>query len=228
MDSKLPLASEPNYNATMHCCFRLSFTRAFTVLIIATTCHVAPLAFAQRQQPTPTILKGPADWRFERLPIPPGFAPDIKWTGFEEARFAPGMFVTTSSNYFTYALTVSVDGIAPIITADVKDFLDKYFKGLSTGVGRRKGLAPDASQLGAEVTAVKTDKELPARFTAKVPFFDTFNDGRKILLNMEITVLPRSTAKKNFVVLLISPQPTEAAVWKQLRAIATSVEKMEN
>jgi len=54
--------------------------------------------FGQGKNATPTILKGPADWRFERLPIPPGFAQDIKWTGFEEARFAPGMFDPSSAN----------------------------------------------------------------------------------------------------------------------------------
>ncbi len=191
----------------------------FVAMLLATPC-----VFAQRQQPAPTILKGPVDWRFERLPIPPGFAPDVKWTGYEEARFAPGMFITTSSNYFTYALTVSIDGTASITAADLKDFLDKYFKGLSTGVGRRKGLTPDASQLGAEVTVVKSNAPTPSRFTAKVPFFDTFNDGRRILLNMEITVLPKVETKKNFVVLLISPQPSNATVWEKLRSIGKTVE----
>jgi hypothetical protein len=46
-----------------------------------------------------TVLKEPADWRFERLPIPPQFAPDIRINGFEEVRFAPGMFDVVS-NYF--------------------------------------------------------------------------------------------------------------------------------
>lgn len=169
-----------------------------------------PRAFAQRPHPAPTLLKGPADWRFERLPIPPGFAPDIKWTGYEEARFAPGMFSTASTNYFTYVLAVSVEGTASIGTNDLADFLDKYFKGLSTGVGRRKGLVPDPAQLGAKVTATK---DAPNQFTARVPFFDTFNDGRRIVLNMEITALPRVAEKKTLVVLLITPQPVEAPIW---------------
>lgn len=183
----------------------------------------SPCAFGQGKTATPTILKGPADWRFERLPIPPGFAPDIKWSGFEEARFAPGMFDTSSANYFSYALVVSVEGTKPIETADVQDFLDKYFKGLSIAVGRRKGLTPDASQLGATVTALKSESGSSPQFEATVPFFDTFNDGRKIVLNTRITVIPRADAKRTFVVLLISPQSKDAEIWKTLRNIGEEV-----
>ena len=182
-----------------------------------------PNASAQRKQPPPTILMGPADWRFERLPIPPRFAPDIKWSGYEEARFAPGMFDTESPNYFTYALAVSIDGTEPVVADDITDFLDKYFKGLSIGVGRRKGLSPDPTQFGATVTAMKTKEGALPRFLAKVPYFDTFNDGRKILLNIAITVIPKPESEKTIVVLLVSPQQAEAPVWKQLRAIGKTV-----
>lgn len=170
---------------------------------------------------------GPADWRFERLPIPPGFARDIQWTGYEEARFAPGMFDTQSTNYFTYALAVSIEDKVTVTDAHLKDFLDKYFKGLSTAVGRRKGLTPDPAQLGATVTAVKAESEAdsPTRFSATVPFFDTFNDGRKLLLNLEITVHRKPDSGKILLVMLISPQPKDAPAWTRLRAIGKTVEE---
>src|SRR5579864_1366219 len=83
----------------------------------------AGLALAQPPRPdvTPTILKGPSDWRFEKMPTPPGFAPDIKLTGYEEARFAPGMFETSSANYFTYVLVISADGVQDLDSAALKD-----------------------------------------------------------------------------------------------------------
>jgi len=195
----------------------------FLYLLVVICVSFGPSAFGQGKNATPTILKGPADWRFERLPIPPGFAPDVKWNGFEEARFAPGMFDPSSANYFSYALVVSVEGTNPVEKADVQDFLDKYIKGLSVGVGRRKGLTPDASQLGATVTALKSESGSPAKFEAIVPFFDTFNDGRKIILNLRITVIPRADEKRTFVVLLISPKPTDAEIWKTLRSIGEEV-----
>lgn len=101
------------------------------------------MAIAQpRPDMTPTILKGPSDWRFEKMPTPPGFARDIKLTGYEEARFAPGMFDTSSPNYFTYALVFSVDGAQDLDSAALKDFLEKYYRGLSVGLGRQRDSRP--------------------------------------------------------------------------------------
>jgi hypothetical protein len=68
---------------------------------------VGLLALVASAQGPATILKEPVDWRFERLPVPAPFAPDIKLTGFEEARFSPGMFDTSSANYFTYVMVKS-------------------------------------------------------------------------------------------------------------------------
>src|ERR1700720_3090400 len=100
-------------------------------------------AFASAQGPATTILKEPLDWRFERLPVPAPFAPEIKLTGFEEARFAPGMFDTASPNYFTYVMVISADGSPELGRSGIEDFLQKYYKGLSIGVGQHKGLTPD-------------------------------------------------------------------------------------
>ena len=76
------------------------------------------------QQKAATILKSPTDWGFERMDFPLGFAPGIKFTGFEEIRFAPGMMDTTKSDYFTYAFVVSIDGQKNLNLSDIKDFLN--------------------------------------------------------------------------------------------------------
>lgn len=171
-----------------------------------------------------SLLKGPAEWRFERMPTPPGFAPDIRLAGFEEARFAPGMFDPASPNYFTYVLVISADGSKELATADIKDFLQKYYRGLSVNVGRRKGLTPDPQQIDAEVAPMRSGSDAGNRYTAKVTFFDTFNDGRKTILNLEARVVPRPASKKTYLSFLISTQPRDAAVWGTLRAIEEQVD----
>ena len=134
------------------------------------------------------------------------------------------MFDPSSPNHFTYALAISIEGTSAIGAAELKDFLDKYFKGLCTAVGQRKGLKPDPKEFDAKVEESTTDPKRPGHFTAKVPCFDTFNDGRKLLLNMEIAVIPKTDEKKTLVVLLISPKPSDGEIWKQLRTIGQSVE----
>lgn len=185
----------------------------FILMLLFNACITS--IFAQRAQPAPTMLLGPADWRFERLPIPPGFARDIPWTGYEEARFSPGMFDTKSATHFTYALSICIDGTPEIQAKELKDFFDKYFKGLSTLVGRGKGMQPDPAVFNAEVTP----RDKAGLFSARVPYIDTFTDGRQITLNLEIDVRPQPASKKTQIILLISPQPADAEVWKQLHLI---------
>jgi hypothetical protein len=55
------------------------------------------------------------------------------------------------------------------------------------------------------------------RFTARVTYFDTFNDGRKVTLNLEAHAV--SSAAKTYLTLLISPQATGAPIWQTLREI---------
>jgi hypothetical protein len=164
---------------------------------------------------TATLLKEPADWRFEAMAMPPGFAPDIKLTGLEEIRFAPGMFNTGSSNYFTYVVALLTGGAPELGAADLKDFLEKYYRGLSLAVGRGKGLSPDPGQMKAEVKQAKAKNS----FTAQIFFFDTFSDGRKITLNVEAQVVPRPVSKQTLLLLLVSPSAKDAPVWQILREI---------
>ena len=185
----------------------------FALLLLIFTCVAS--AVAQHSQPAPTMLPGPANWRFERLPIPPGFARDISWSGYEEARFSPGMFDTKSGTHFTYALSICIDGTPEIQAKELKDFFDKYFKGLSTMVGRGKGLKPDP----VVFNAVVTPGDKAGLFSAKVPYIDTFTDGHPLTLNLEIDVRPKPEIKKTQIILLISPQATDATIWKQLHEI---------
>lgn len=167
--------------------------------------------------PTATVLKEPTDWRLEIISIPPGFAPDIELKGLEEIRFAPGMFDTASSNYFTCVISLLLDQEPTVGAAELKEFLEKYYRGLSLGVGRKKGFSPDVAQMQAEVASIQSDTA--NRFTGHMVFFDSFSDGRKIRLNVEARVIPLVATKQTCVILLVSPSDTKKPIWKTLREI---------
>ncbi len=48
------------------------------------------------QEVQPRMMTLPQEWEFEYLEFPLAFAPDLEYNGFEELRFAPGMFDTAS------------------------------------------------------------------------------------------------------------------------------------
>lgn len=174
-----------------------------------------------RGQPTPTaiLLKEPTDWRLETMPLPPGFAPDLKLAGTEEIRFAPGMFDPASATYFSCVLGLIVHAAPDFSAAELKAFLESYYQGLSISVGQRKGLKPDRTQMNATVRSAGAGPEGRVRLTATVDFFDTFSDGRKITLNVEADVLPLPKSGNTGLILLVSPSPTDGPVWTTLRGI---------
>ena len=174
---------------------------------------------ANAQVATPTLLLAPVDWRFEAMPLPPRFAPKVKWTGFEEIRFAPGVFDNSSPNYFSYVIALSVNGTSAIDAAGIKDFLETYFRGLLPRVGQRKGLTVNASQIAAEIAPAQTKPKTNARCQGTVAIIDTFTDGRKTTLNVEADVLPQEALKKTHVLLLLSPRTRDSKIWKTLRGI---------
>ncbi len=170
-----------------------------------------------RAAATATFLEGPADWRLETMPVPPGFAPDIACRGAEEIRFAPGMFDPGASDYFTCILALLLEDAPDLGSEAIKDFLEKYYRGLSIGVGRRKGLAPDPQQMVAGLESAPPGAGATSRFVGHIVFFDTFSDGRRITLNVEALVVPRPEQRQTGLVLLVSPSAGTAAVWPTLR-----------
>jgi hypothetical protein len=183
--------------------------------------QIANAAPAPRAAASAAILKEPADWRLETMTLPPRFAPSLKVTGTEEIRFAPGMFDNTSRTYFTCALAIVANDAPQLGTAEIKNFLEQYYRGLSASVARRNGASPDVAQMKAVVQTVPPTMN---RFTAQVDFFDSFTDGRKILLHVEAVALPLAPKKQTCLILLVSPGAKDKDVWPTLRAIGAKAE----
>ena len=172
---------------------------------------------------TAAVLKEPTDWRLENMSVPPSFAPDVKFKGTEEIRFAPGMFDTTSNTYFTCALAIVADDVTEMGAPEIKDFLERYYRGLSTSRARRKGTPPDPAAMQAVVNPV-SGSDAKNRFSAQVVFFDSFSDGRKVTLNVEAAVIPRPAKKQVCLILLVSPSAEDSDVWPTLRDIGKKAE----
>jgi hypothetical protein len=178
-------------------------------------------AFAQNQNSAALILKTPADWGFERYDFPIDFAPGINYKGFEEIRFSPGMMDTASAFYFSYIFAVAINDSVNLNEADIEDFLNKYYQGLSASVGKSKKLNPDTAQMKATVTNVPTPPNSSVKsYNAGISFFDTFSNGHKIFLSMEIeTSYNKSNHNTYMVVIVSAADKDKTEVWNKLREI---------
>jgi hypothetical protein len=189
-------------------------------LYLTLTLLISTSIVTNSQENKPEILLGPANWEFERFPLPPAFAPQITYKGFEELRFAPGMFNKDSANYFTYAFVAQIDTLTKISENDVKNYLVYYFKGLCSSTAKDRKLTIDSTQISATVNKIKkTGSENWTRYDGTVNLFGVFADGAPVKLNMDISVANNQAGKKTYIFFLASPRVRNDAVWKQLYKI---------
>ena len=173
-------------------------------------------------------IDAPSDWKKETIKFPLDFAPDIIHQGFEELRFAPGMFNPKSDSYFSYTFFWWLKGKQNFTKESLEDNLEKYFKGLCKEVGNSRKLKIDLNKINARVMDYKQNglqgKSFNNIYHAKIDMFDPFNKGEELLLNMEIAVLDNRDQNKTIITFCASPKSFEEPIWKQLREIRDSLQ----
>lgn len=176
-------------------------------------------AIAAQQQPPPELLpQAPADWRFERIDFPLSFAPELPYKGFEELRFAPGMFKPDTDTYFTYVFAMKITEEVALDAAALQSLLETYFRGLCRAVAKEKKFDIDVSKISAQVRSGQTDTPTVRHFHATVASFDPFVTGKPLTLNLEMMVIKVSQADHR-IFAAVSPRPTDSPVWKTLRTL---------
>jgi hypothetical protein len=174
---------------------------------------------ANGQNTKPQLLKGPANWEFERFTLPPVFAPDFPYKGAEELRFSPGMFNKDSANYFTYAFVAQLDDITAISPNEIRDYLLKYYKGLCNSTAKDRKLVIDTTKITAAIEKKKGTAAKEIIYNGAVNLFGVFADGAPVKLNIEVKVLMDTAAKRTYLVIIASPLEKTDALWKKLYEI---------
>jgi hypothetical protein len=159
----------------------------------------------------PLLPETPKDWRHERLEFPLSFAPDIELEGYEELRFAPGMFQRGSDTYFSYVLALRLEGTVEVDVPFLDSFLERYYRGLCQAVAEGRDLKLDLDAIHADVTRTREG------FRAEIDLFDAFAAGEPLHLRLDLDVHARP--RQTEILGLASPLPEDQPVWTELRSI---------
>jgi hypothetical protein len=184
--------------------------------LVAIAAFVISTLITHAQEHKAQLLMQPANWEFERFPLPPAFAPSITYKGVEELRFAPGMFAKDSSLYFTYVFVVQLDDVVSISEAEIRDYLLNYYRGLCRVTAKDRKLVVDTTQI---TVSVKEQRNLPANekiYDASADIFGVFADGAPVKLNLEIKVLADSPGRRTYLYILASPREKSDPTWNTL------------
>lgn len=161
-------------------------------------------------------IETPKGWRTETLSLPTGFAKDMKLTGFEEVRFAPGMFKPDADDFFTYCFVFCLPGQAPPSQKVLTEELLKYYRGLAVAVTRRSGVDVKPASFTLKITPVKDSK---TKSRAVMTWVEPFATRKPQTLNLEIESVLDSAIKGCLLKIAVSPKPHNGEVWKPMRKL---------
>ena len=180
---------------------------------------LASAALLAAQERTKFKLAAPPRWAGETIPLPPGFAPDMKVKGVEHIRFAPGMMDPKSDTFFSYAFAFELEPKPALTEATLKEEFLKYYRGLCKAVlrGERPVIDPSEFTLALKQKKSQTSAKGVTRYEAQLKWVEPFATKKEQTLNLEIQTWSRD--KRNYVFACVSPQKRNAAIWKQLHKI---------
>lgn len=165
----------------------------------------------------------PDGWRTETLSLPTGFAKDMQLTGFEEVRFAPGMFQPDADDFFTYCFVFCLPKQNPPDRKELTKELLKYYRGLAVAVTRRSGIDVKPDSFTLTITPVKDSK---TKSTAVMKWIEPFVTRKPQTLHFEIESVTESSINGCLLKIAVSPQRDESAVWKPMRQLLKDAKVM--
>ena len=187
-------------------------------------------------------LNAPANWRTEKVTLPPPFAPKVKLKGKAQVYFSPGWSKTKSDQFFTYTFLFETKAEPKFDKKVIETELLAYFGGLASAVSRGKidpatfkmnvkavknATKPEAeNEAEAEPDPKSNSKSTSSKnFQAELKWTEPFFTKSEQTLHMEIVARFDAAKNKNYLIVGVSPQDpksrTKASskVWQQLRKI---------
>lgn len=171
---------------------------------------------AVAEEPIRVEIDTPKGWRTETLSLPTGFAKDMKLTGFEEVRFAPGMFRPDAEDFFTYCFVFCLPNQTPPNQKVLTEELLKYYRGLAVAVTRRSGIDVKPASFTLKITPVKDSK---SKSRAVMMWIEPFATRKPQTLNLEIESVLDSSIKGCVLKIAVSPKPHDEDVWMPMRKL---------
>jgi hypothetical protein len=185
------------------------------------------LATAAAGQPekAPYQVPAPKGWGKETIELPPQFAPEVKWKGVEELRFAPDWMKADADTFFSYAILFWLPDDQKTDPKTLEKELLAYYRGLAKAVleGKKQKVEVGDFTLTIKEAKDKTGKrpggETYSAFAGELKWVEPFTTGKPQILRFDIQTWHSAKHNRNCVFICASPQPETAEVWKKLREI---------
>lgn len=151
----------------------------------------------------------PLGWKYELIPFPLGFAPEINFKGNEELLFSPGMYKKEQDDYFSYVFVWQVEGRDALSLTEIEQSFTQYYFGLQKAVSENK--------LTQEVSVRFKGNNVKSH--GEILWVEPFVTAKPQKLNVVVTQTICALSQEIQIYAQVSPQKSSHPIWKKMSKI---------
>ena len=153
------------------------------------------------------LLETDSTWNQEVFHFPIPFAPEIKFEGFEDARFPEFWAKKDSADFWSYVFVWSINNPVEITSSALENNIEMYFNGL----------------MNYQNSVAHFIKNEPSRnannYIGKLKTFDALVTKSNMTLNVTAEHFYCNQSRTTYIVFRFSPQDFGSVVWDKLENV---------
>ncbi|MCB0443450.1 MAG: hypothetical protein KDC50_05310 [Flavobacterium sp.] len=153
------------------------------------------------------LLETDSTWNQEVFHFPIGFAPEIAFKGFEDARFPQNWSKKDSNDFWSYVFVWSINNPVEITSSALEDNIEMYFNGLMN------------YQNSVALFFEKEPSSKAKRYSGKIKIFDALVTKTNMTLNVTAEHYYCDQSKTTFIIFRFSPQEFGLEIWEKLEKV---------
>jgi hypothetical protein len=191
--------------------------KSFKNIMLITVILLSPKLILSQELEMKGLTLANDNWGQEFFQFPLSFAPEIEFTGMEEARFPKGWANTESPEFWSYAFAWEIDAEAQLTKSALEHSLQLYFDGLLSINTWQKNdsTVQRTNALFVEKTATKSN----SHYTGKIKIFESRYTKKPMTLNVTIEQHYCETNQKVVILFNFSPKEFEHDTWVKLAEV---------
>lgn len=167
------------------------------------------------------IFESDTTWLTEIIKFPISFAPEIKYEGYEDLRFAKKWRDQSHEDFWCYMFAWHINSheIQNIDTLETN--IKYYYDGLMAAVNKKKDFkVPETT-----VQLLKPDiEDNNVDYIGKIYVYDSFNTEDMMTLNVRVKVYHCDLKKTTTIVFQLSPQNYNYDIWNRFKDVKFNAE----
>jgi len=179
-------------------------------------CLISSTVTFSQEEKSLGVFESDTTWLTEIIKFPINFAPEIKYEGYEDLRFAKKWRDQTHEDFWCYMFAWHINSHEKQSVDILETNIKLYYDGLMAAVNKKK----DFKVPGTTVLFIKTDdKNNDIDYIGKIYVYDSFTTEDMITLHVRVKEYHCNDNKSSTIVFSLSPQNFNHTIWERFKKV---------